>query len=61
LPPEALEAIRDYCTGYIKDRKGTWSDFKRAWLAMVVEHLNDERLRERRLLTGITGREDESA
>jgi hypothetical protein len=25
---------------------------------MVVEHLNDRRLRERRLYTGITGRED---
>jgi hypothetical protein len=55
LPPSALEAIRDYCNHYIKDRKGKFSDFKRAWVDMVVEQLNDARLRERRFYTGITG------
>jgi hypothetical protein len=55
LPPSALEAIRDYCSHYIKDRKGKFSDFKRAWVDMVVEQLNDARLRERRFYTGITG------
>ena len=58
LPPEALEAIRDHCTDYIKDRKDTFSEFKRAWIKMVCEHLDDARLRERRLFTGITGGED---
>jgi hypothetical protein len=57
LPPEALEAIRDYCSDYVKDRKGKFSDFKRAWVEMVVEHLDDARLRERRLYTGIMGKE----
>jgi hypothetical protein len=58
LPPEALEAIRDYCSDYIKGRRGTFSEFKRAWINMVVEHLDDARLRERRLFTGITGTEN---
>jgi hypothetical protein len=57
LPPSALEAIRDYCSDYIKDRKGKFSDFKRAWIDMVVEHLNDARLRERRFYTGITAKD----
>jgi hypothetical protein len=35
----------------------TFSEFRHAWLNMVIEHLNDARLRERRLYTGITGRE----
>jgi hypothetical protein len=61
LPPEALEAIRDYCTDYIKDRKGKFSDFKRAWVEMVIEHLDDARLRERRLFTGITDRKGKHA
>jgi hypothetical protein len=58
LPPEALEAIRDYCSDYIKGRKGAFSEFKRAYINMVIEHLDDARLRERRLYTGITGRQD---
>jgi hypothetical protein len=57
LHPSALEQIRDYCTEYNKGRKGKFSEFKRAWIAMVVEHLDDARLRERRLYTGITGKE----
>ena len=56
LPPSALEAIRDYCTDYSKGRKGTFSEFKQAWINMVIEHLNDARLRERRLYSGITGK-----
>lgn len=56
LPPDALVAIRDYCAEYAKGRKGKESDFKRAWVDMVIEHLDDPRLRERRLYTGITGK-----
>jgi hypothetical protein len=56
LPAPALEQIRDYCTDWNKGRTGTMSDFKAAWIAMVIEHLNDARLRERRLYTGITGK-----
>ena len=61
LLPDALAAIRDYCSDYVKDRKGKFSEFKRAWVEMVVEHLDDARLQERRLYTGITGREDKRA
>jgi hypothetical protein len=56
LPPDALVAIRDYCNDYVKGRRGTFSDFKRAWVDMVIEHLDDARLRERRLFTGMPGR-----
>jgi hypothetical protein len=56
LPPECLEQIRDYCN-YNRGRKGTFSEFRHAWLNMVIEHLDDARLREHRLYTGITGRE----
>jgi hypothetical protein len=55
LPPNALEAVRDYCTDYIKGRTGTFSAFKHAWIDMVVDHLNDQRMTERRLFHGITG------
>jgi hypothetical protein len=57
LPPAALEQIGD-CTDYNRGRKGTFSEFRPAGLNTVIEHLNDARLRERRLYTGITGRED---
>ena len=38
LRPDALAAIRDYCSDYVKDRKA-FSDFKRAWVDMVVDPL----------------------
>jgi hypothetical protein len=57
LPPVALEQIRDYCTDYL-GRGSRFSEFKHAYINMVCEHLNDARLRERTLYTGITGRED---
>jgi hypothetical protein len=57
LPPAALEEIRDYCTAWNEGRKGTFSKFKHAWIDMVVEHLNDQRLRENRLYTAITGKD----
>lgn len=56
LPAPALEAIRDYCTGYMKGHEpGSFSEFKWAWIKMVIDHLNDAELRERRLYQGITG------
>jgi hypothetical protein len=55
LSPAALEMIRDYCRDYIKGRKGAMSDFKRAYINLVIEHLNDARLHERRLYHGIAG------
>ena len=58
LPPIALEQIRDYCTDYNMGRKSAFSEFKHAYINMVCEHLNNARLRERTLYTGITGRED---
>ena len=47
--------IRDHCSDCVKGRHGAMSDFKRAYINLVVEHLNDARLRERRLFHGITG------
>src|SRR6266849_9231123 len=55
VPQECLEEVRDYCADYIKGRKDVYSDFKRAWVALVAEHLSDLRVRERRLARGITG------
>jgi hypothetical protein len=57
LSPLALEQVRDYCTEYNKGRKGTFSEFKRAFIALVVDHLNDSRMTEQRLYQGITGAE----
>jgi hypothetical protein len=33
------------------------SAIRHAWLNIVIEHLNDPRLRERRLYAGVTGQE----
>jgi phytoene/squalene synthetase len=55
LPPAALEEVRDHCIEYNKGRKGSFSEFKRAWIEMVVDHLADARLREHRLYYGLTG------
>jgi hypothetical protein len=57
LSPLALEQIRDYCDDYIKDRTGAFSDFKRAYIELVVEHLSNMRVRERRLVQGVTGKD----
>jgi hypothetical protein len=48
LSPLALEQVRDYCTDYDKGRKGVASEFKRARIELVVDHLNDAKLHERR-------------
>ena len=55
MPPVALEQIRDYCADYVKDRKDTFSEFKHAYLNMVVEHLETARQMERKFYGGITG------
>jgi hypothetical protein len=57
LSPTCLEQVRDYCSDYNRGRKGSFSEFKHAYIDMVVEHLNDARLRERRLFSAITGQE----
>ena len=59
LSPAALEQIRDYCDDYIKGRRGVFSDFKRAYIQLVVDHLSDMRIRERRLFHGITGKDEQ--
>jgi hypothetical protein len=59
LPVAALEEIRDYCDDYVKGRVGAYSEFKRAYIGLVVDHLSDMRLRERRLFQGITGKDGE--
>src|SRR5215470_20015817 len=66
LHPAALEQVWDYCSDYVKGRKGndTFSDFKHAYINMVVEHLDITRQMERQFYGGITGEnwhdEDES-
>jgi hypothetical protein len=59
MSPEALEQIRDYWSDYVKGRKGqdTFSEFKHAYLNMVVEHLNNARQMERMTYRGITGKD----
>ena len=57
LSPTCLEQVRDYCTDYIKGRKDTFSEFKHAYINMVVEHLNDARMTENRLFQGLTGKD----
>jgi hypothetical protein len=48
--------IRDYCADYVKGRTGAMSDFKRAYINLVIEHLNDAKVQECRLYHGLTGR-----
>jgi hypothetical protein len=61
LSPAALECVRDYCDSHSKHCKGKFSEFKRAYLGLVVEHLGDVRLRERRLYHAITGEDVQEA
>jgi len=56
LSPAVLEQVRDYCTDWNKGRKGSFSEFKHAWIDLVADHLNEQRMTERRLYHGITGR-----
>jgi hypothetical protein len=58
LPPARLEEIRDYSKDWTKGRKGSDSEFKKVWIKMVTEHLEDVKLMQRRLYYGITGRVD---
>lgn len=58
--PAALEEVRDYCKSYNRGRKGAFSEFKRAFIAVVIDHLNDARLRERRLYYRITGEDPDT-
>ncbi len=54
LSPEALECVRDYCSDYTKAlSKGPESEFKTAWVSMVVAHLDKARRVEAELLQGI--------
>ena len=56
LSPTALECVRDYCDDYNKGcTKGKFSAFKKAFIDLIIDHLNDQRLTERRLYHGITG------
>src|SRR6266478_10019267 len=55
LSPAVLEQVRDYCTDWNKGRKGSFSEFKHAWIDLVADHLNEQRMTERRLYHGIMG------
>jgi hypothetical protein len=56
MSPTTLEVVRDYCAEQTKGTMGTFSEFRQAWVQLVVDHLNDARTLERRLYHGITGR-----
>jgi hypothetical protein len=55
LSPRCLEFLQGRCEEYEKEQHGTEHEFKRAWMAMVAEHLADAKLRERRLHRALTG------
>jgi hypothetical protein len=55
MPEACLEEVRDYCAEYAKGHHDLMSDFKRAWVNLVSDHLNDMRERNRRLRSAITG------
>ena len=58
MPPTALEQIRDYCNDYLKGgQHDSFSEFKRAYIKMVIEHLDNARKTERLIFRGITGRD----
>lgn len=57
MSPTALEVVRDHCAEQTTGTTGTSGEFKRAWVELVVDHLNDARTLERRLCNGITGRD----
>lgn len=55
MPEAALEEVRDFCAEYAKGRHDHLSDFKRAWIALVSDHLEAMRKRNQSLRRGITG------
>jgi hypothetical protein len=55
MSPTRLEVVRDYCAEQTRGTKGAFSEFRRAWIELVVDHLNDASTLERRLYCGITG------
>jgi hypothetical protein len=58
MSPEALEQNRDYCDDYLKGGPNdSISEFKRAYIKMVIEHLDHARQMERMMYRGITGRD----
>ena len=56
MSPTTLELVRDYCAEQARVTTGASDEFRRAWIELVVDHMNDARTLERRLCNGITGR-----
>jgi hypothetical protein len=56
MSPTTLEVVRDYCADVARAPDGPNVEFRKAWVDIVVEHLNDARTLERRLCYGITGK-----
>jgi hypothetical protein len=54
--PTTLEVVRDYCAEQTKGTRGTFHEFRRAWIQLVVKHINDAKTLEWRLYHGITGK-----
>jgi hypothetical protein len=48
--------VRDYCAEQTRGITGTSSEFRSAWIELVVDQLNDARTLECRRCCGITGR-----
>jgi hypothetical protein len=61
MSPTTLEVVRDYCAERTTGTTGASNEFRRAWIKLVVDHLNDARMLERRLCCGITGSDREPA
>jgi hypothetical protein len=55
MSPTTLEVVRDYCAERTRGTTGTSSEFRRAWIELVVDHLNDARTLERITGRGIPG------
>ena len=54
-PPAVLEEVRDYCIDYIRGRRDWYSEFKRAYIKLVCDHLELSRQLERRFYGGVSG------
>lgn len=59
LSPAVLKCMADHLEKQYGTRIGCMGTFKRAYIALVKEHLEEARKAERRLFHGITNTDDE--
>jgi hypothetical protein len=61
LPEGCLEEVRDFCCEYVRGRTPPpMSEFKKAWVNLIVEHLDQMRDRHKRPRRGLTGLEEQA-